>query len=298
MRTNHNADRTHYDFDNVADLLSTLAACDRSIIPYHTAWDNGGRAFTGTDTFAEATGLARDGWPEGRAKMVRAMSAASALPEPTPSYQMDVAGAFPVAAYASAGDPQSMWSPLPVSEQNKPILRIAVNIWASSAYDPPEFTNFGAAVLSYVDGLEAAGYRVELTAVCHAASRVKKFWTARVPLKGPDEALDIDRVAYFLTHPSALRRLMFALMVGRTETGGNMSNCGTPRQPGNNDGVFDPESEIFIPGVNTFTPGSKQLKSSQAAVDALRPILEGLFTERGVTLPPLWEGENNEGLGG
>lgn len=248
----------------------------------------------GTKNFDEALDLAINGWSKGRDSLMSAMSEAQASPRMTPSMLMDVAGAYPVAALAAAGDPCSMVDLAPIEDRVRPIVRLVVQCGGSSAYEPREFLNYGAAVLSYIEGLEAAGFRVEIT-VSYAA----EFSARSGPYapgnfvhylaflaKRAEEPLEIDRMAFILTHASMFRRIAFAVKESTPGVAEHLrysaygfSKSPTPEQVD--------RDQIIIPGVNMVKPGAKELKTPKAALAHIGPMIEKQLRNAGMAPPPL-----------
>lgn len=276
-----------YTFESLGEFLTAVdvpkphnVASDTAWSHYYTDWCGGTRE--------EAFDKARNGWAEGRANMVEAMAKARPAVSLPPAFTMDVAGAYPDPAAAAAGAPDCMVSFDPVEARHKPIVRIAVNVWASSAYEPHEFTNYGAAVLSYVDAIEGAGFRIELTMLCHCKMDSGRnnghTYSGRVILKRAEEPVDIDRLTYCLTHPSMLRRLWFTHMQVAPEAAGFMPGCGYPRNP--NPGDLDP-GQLVTPGINAIKPGHAALKSPKAAAVYVSGMMADVLSEAGVDMPKL-----------
>ena len=242
-------------------------------------------SWSGTDTFDEAVNLAVTGWPEGRKKLMAAMAAAQSAPAFTPSLVMDVAGAYPVPALAAAGDPCSMVDMQPIEDRVRPIVRLVVQRGGSSAYSGEEFMNYGAAVLSYIEGLEAACFRVEIE-VAFAAKIPPVDHYLSVIVKRAEEPMEMDRLAYVLTHPAFFRRIAFAV---KESTPGiaehlNLQAYGFSRSPEPSE--VDP-SQIIVPGVNMVKPGAAALKTPKAALAHLAPMIENQLRNAGMAPPPL-----------
>lgn len=244
----------------------------------------GDKEWSGAASFEEAVKMAREGWPEGRKLMVDAMASAAPVTAKVADYMMDVAGAYPIAALAAAGDPMCMVAPAPVSDRVRPVIRLAINRCASAAYSCKEFTNFGAAVASYVDALEGSGYRVEIDAAMVCMDGNNRPYYCGVIVKQAHEPLEIDRMAFCLTNPAFLRRLHFAVAQNREDDHGSMSYCGSPLniEPSHVD-----HGVLVVPGINVFSPGSKPLKSPTAAALALEPIIRDVLSQAGVAPPAL-----------
>lgn len=273
-----------YTFHSLGEFIAA-ADVPRPVNPAsETAWNVAYDDWAGGSR-ADAFDKARHGWPEGRANMVDAMAKARPSVSLPPAYTMDVAGAYPDPAAAAAGAPDCMISFDPVETRHKPVIRIAVNVWASGAYNPPEFTNYGAAVLSYIDAIEGSGFRVELTMLCHCKmSRTSDTYSGRVLIKRAEDPLDIDRATFCLTHPSMLRRLWFSHMQIAPGAAGNMPCCGYPLNPSPGDME---QGVLVVPGINTIKPGSASLKSPKAAAIHISGMMEKVLSEAGVELPSL-----------
>jgi len=275
---------THYETLGafVADAqrkpLNTMKT-SRETTDFYTRW-------TGTETFEGAVDMAQYGWPEGRKRLMVAMAEARGAPRMIADMVMDVAGAYPIAALAAAGDPCSMVDLQPVEERVRPIIRLAISRNGSSAYSADEFMNYGAAILSYVEGLENAGFRCEIASYSATALNNGVQEYTSVTLKRAEEHIEMDRMAFCLTHPAFLRRLGFAVS---ESTPGIWENLGSGYgEPVNPDPGKDTEpDQIIIPGINIAEPGSAALKSARAALERLGPMIEKQLKNKGVAPPPL-----------
>jgi len=167
--------------------------------------------FTGTETWDEALDLARYGWPKGRARLHNLISEAATARQPSvaPALSYDVAGAYPNAALAAAGDPACMVTPYQDEAAARPIVRLAVNFGARSSTKTKTIENYGAAVLAYIDRAEAGGVSVELLMTsCNEITDLT--YNIHTVLKRAGEPLELDRLAFAIGHPSSLRRIKFA----------------------------------------------------------------------------------------
>lgn len=243
--------------------------------------------FSGTESFEEAARLARHGWPEGRARMVKGVEAVASSPafERAAALFFDVAGAYPVAALAAAGVPECMVSPAPVSERARPIVRIAVSGSVSYNYGANEIFAYGAALLGVIDALETAEFRVELSVIFPAKAYNGDKLCVAVRIKDAPDALDLDRAAFMLAHASTLRRLVFGVMEATLSCEVWGSGYGTPRTPER--GLDGDEGVIFLPGPQQFKAGSPQLKTPEAAFAALAPSVLELLRDRYAEFPAL-----------
>jgi hypothetical protein len=244
----------------------------------------GEKEFFGTSSFDETLKMAREGWPEGRKLFVNAMASAAPVTARVADFTMDVAGAYPIAALAAAGDPAAMVDFNPDIDRVRPIIRLALNRCASAAYSAKELTNYGAAVASYVDAIEASGYRVEIDAAMVCLDGKSRPYYCGVIVKQAHEPMEIDRMAFCLASPSYLRRLHFQVAQNREDDENSMDWCGSPMN-------ISPEhvehGVLVVPGINVFKPGSKQLNTAEAAATALQPIIKNVLSAAGVNPPAL-----------
>ena len=176
---------------------------------------SGGLDFTGTHTWDEAHSLLTHGWREGRSKLAESTEFAKAVTRQgiSEAWQHAPAGAFPNVPAYCAGIAECMMTP-PGEEQRTslPIVTIAVNIGAAYFTPTNVMINRGAAIVALIDSIEAQGQRVEL--ICCTRT---DLWAnegpldIRVTVKRADEHVDLDRIAFTMTHPSMLRRMKFRI---------------------------------------------------------------------------------------
>jgi hypothetical protein len=197
------------DFDSMGDFLQWLDDTPRKWLASNSLGDSfDDFKFRGTRTMSEANDLARNGWPEGRKAMSESLSdqIARVKMDRMPRRWHDVAGAYPDVQAAIAGDPLNMISIGDDERAARPTIDILVNISCASAVSRESITLRGAAILSWVDALESAEYRVQVTG--HATTKCdnRALSSAFIVLKRAQDPMDIDRLAYTMTHPSMLRR--------------------------------------------------------------------------------------------
>jgi hypothetical protein len=274
--------RTHFE-----SLGGFLKASQQPSISRANSSKREGRGeeeFSGTRNFDQAIRLAEKGWPEGRAKLMTAMAAAQSTPSFTPSIVMDVAGAYPIAALAAAGDPCSMVDLAPVEDRVRPVVRLMIQRAGSSAYDVNEFMSYGAAVMSYVEGLEVAGFRCEIT-LCFASDlKSDGDQCTTVLVKRAEEPIELDRVAFVMVHPAMFRRICFAVfetIPGLSQVLEN-NGYGYSRNPRADEAE---RGQCIIPGINSIKPGNSALKSPAACLAHIGPVIEEQLRQAGVEPP-------------
>ena len=201
------------EYESAGEFLAELES--RPIAWSEPASERPPSSWSGNVTTKQAIELARYGWQKGRDKMAK-VSAEMASPIGVETFRdtiLEVAGAYPIVPIALSGDPCAMVETHSI-ERPSPILRIGYSACYPQAIGGNEIMNFGAAILSYVDALEANGWRCELWADSHSSAvrgskKLRVGCAARVCLKRSDEPLDIDTMAFFMAHPAFPRRLEF-----------------------------------------------------------------------------------------
>jgi hypothetical protein len=168
----------------------------------------------GTDSWEHMTRLATEGWPEGcqqMAEIVQKIDLATAGAVMVPQPVWDVTGDFVDVEAFIKGEPENMvrWEEL---ETQKRVARIAFNISVSGAVSTEAIRWKGATVLALIDRLEAQGIRVELDLANPVKNWEKPISTHCLwyNVKKADQPLHLDRLAFHLVNPSALRRLGFS----------------------------------------------------------------------------------------
>jgi hypothetical protein len=196
--------------DSLADVLAYITATKRTwyrssaeALDYDPDCD--------TESLQAALDLARNGWKAGTDKLVSGLGAANLLTHaaPVPFLSYDVAGSLPDVAEFCAGNPACMITYSDDSAKTKPIYRFVISLAFSSLVSGAAIINRGAAILSYVQKLELEGARCEVFALFTAEKNAKRF-SVGVTLKRPDEPLELDRLAFALSNPAMLRRILFA----------------------------------------------------------------------------------------
>lgn len=190
-------------------------AGERSPSGHGSSLDRRNRQFNSTDTLGEAIGLARHGWPEGTARIVRGLESLAATEDgrnqTAPSWGYDVAGEFPDVGAYCAGVPEYMiTSEAHDMHGNIPVARVFVDHCPHCGITPREIENYGVAILSYLSALQAAGYGVELVLYGTLWVHDERRWQWSVSICDPSSPLDIDRAAYALANADFFRRVVFA----------------------------------------------------------------------------------------
>ena len=183
---------------------------------HHPASIHGTETFTGTADYDEALRLLKYGHPDGRSKMAESVEWAQAITRemPAPAWSHAVSGAMPDMPVYMSGEPEHMlMQEGDESRGTMPVVSIVVNIVAAACIKQRAIRRRGAALVALVHSIEQAGQRVELIAASRNGLRSNKGNAASylVTVKEAGEAVDLDRVAFALAHPSMLRRIEFRL---------------------------------------------------------------------------------------
>jgi hypothetical protein len=169
---------------------------------------SGDYEFTHTNSLDEAIKLARYGWPEGTEEMI-ALAASIDTLQPTGTrvaITHDIDGDFPNVDLFLLGEPENM-STIHGALDNTPgkVLRVCHNVTVNCGVEADHIRNHGIALFSAIQTVMAMGYTVELT-LGTSTPTDEIYW----PILEAGSPVNIDTLAFWLTHPSVLRRMVFA----------------------------------------------------------------------------------------
>ncbi|MBP0617817.1 DUF7192 family protein [Jiella mangrovi] len=195
---------------NNSELMSRMVSVERSID-------------TLTDSWQQALELAINGWPEGAQLITKTLQKRPMSQIDTPKSQgYDVAGFLPDVGRFLSGEPLCMLSDVNSAPKGKVVVNYSVSILVSADDNMQIISNFGAALISRIQFLEENGYRVALNWI--SMSNPYYVFQSQVdsgllgpkvlivfPLKSIDEPIKINRLAFWLMHPAAQRRIQFAI---------------------------------------------------------------------------------------
>ena len=179
------------------------------------ASDDRDSGWSGSDSFDEAKDLMMGGDNESHNTIMK-------LKSETDKYYIqdaknkihtfnDVVGYTPNVPNAIMGLPQSMVNAKREPKKHR-VVDIFVNRSRSGATGTSQIEYEGALILSFLDALERDGYRVNLY-----VGKVNWMGSKRrvnghiVPIKKATEPLNIKKTAFYLVHPSYLRRIGFRI---------------------------------------------------------------------------------------
>ena len=183
------------------------------------AWGNGSHEpknddWAGTHTYEQAVNLSRYGWPEGRAKMFGELQNMKAIAKHgrLATWTHDVAGFLPDVPRAIVGMPDCMFNQGEDCHKVRPVLKIVANLGRHAGIESETINWHGAAILTWIDRLEACGYACEVTAVMFSRDGSGNEAEILVDLKQAGEVLDLDRMAFCLVNPAFHRRFKFGVL--------------------------------------------------------------------------------------
>lgn len=179
--------------------------------------------FNAFQDWKECEAAALQGWPEGLAR-VRALSEAyvsrvgSGMLKET--FQPAETGLFFDIGLVLTGQPEAWLQVVETEEECKggKLVTIGLNCSVSAAVSAEIIRQRGAAVLALVQLLEASGRSVCVKVGIAAGGKEKKGGSfshtlkASIVLKAFGEALDVDKLAFWLVCEDAFRRCLFRLM--------------------------------------------------------------------------------------
>lgn len=201
-------------YETAIDLLEE---CGKQ--PFDAAWagyrsshneqNDSGAKWYGSDSYDHAKSLALHGWEKGL-KDISGKIAVVTSEFPARVTLKDICGNVPDIGRFLANMPDCMNRRVHSESARKPIVSIMVNASYSGSISAEHIMNYGAAIACLVDSLENAGYSVMLRASSTSLNYEGVNQGFIINVKNHGEYLDMGKVAFFLAHPSFLRRIAFA----------------------------------------------------------------------------------------
>lgn len=270
----------HVEFDSVAQF----AAVDRTMKPEQTSYDSS-RSYKDTKwagcTFEEAVAYATDGWADGRKKLAKLTATGIQRLDRAPIREVlhDVAGFSPNVPMYCAGMPDCMMQYDTVTKPS--VLRLVVDCSRHCNVTATQIMNYGAALLSYIELIEAEGIRCELWAAQTTNGNGKGF-SCRVLVKESDQPFDFSAIAFALGHAGFQRRLGFRVKeqfaemwsgCGKTK-GGWCSGYGSPGTYPLK--MFDGDTIFRVPTINDTY---KQCRSLDGALGVFEAQIKNVLRD-------------------
>lgn len=210
-------------FDSVTEAVEAASKGRDKRASSSTAERNfGGYGWYETESFEDACKLAVDGWDGIREDLSELVKEVSAEVQETISTRWeprwDVEGAVVDIEAFNNGEPDCMVSfEATEATETKPVVTVLVNTCFSGGFSASQMVTRGAGICGLVEVLMSLGYSVEVWAETADGPKGGQWWDCLVKVKGADEYVDMDRIAFVIGHPSWLRRIMFGLMEGETD---------------------------------------------------------------------------------
>lgn len=166
-------------------------------------------------TLDEAMRMAVQGYPGGALRLRKRLGAYAGIHKSRrPAPRWDVSGSAVDVGRYLAGEPDCMVETVRVARQS-PVLRIAVERAVSHTVSADDIEATGASVLALVEGLRTAGIPSEVWVTFTVApGRGGGSWqwmSTQVLIQEAGRPIDLDVLAYWAMHPTALRRLVFSV---------------------------------------------------------------------------------------
>ena len=217
------------DGDNVITRFTTISEALRyAEAPCNLSNDKrssiqGSEPFTKTADLPEAIQLARRGGQGGtqeiqqyKAQIIDKLIGSL----PTPEMAFAFRGHAFNMARVLAGNPKAFIHYQHSNEigegldNNPRIIRFVINVTASGAIKPETLLRRGAAAIVLIDTLEHYDIRCRVDLVSAFSTKLVNGSAIEyyIPLKNEGDPLSVDKLAFFLCHPSSLRRLVLAIM--------------------------------------------------------------------------------------
>lgn len=172
-------------------------------------------AFTGTKSREEAFYQFSFGHAPGRElmqKLLAELTASIQLPSIQYEFQSALEGCAPNVEAFLLGQPDDMFEIVPIECDAPPsVLNVQLEMCFSCLHSEEVAALSGAIVYAAMEGLRLQGCAVAMS-ICYTVrdfNRSDKAWQLSFPI---NSNTDIDTVSFILTHPSMLRRIIFAAM--------------------------------------------------------------------------------------
>jgi hypothetical protein len=220
--------------------------------------------------------LCRTGWQEGIDAMKATLGNLPA-PQAVPKRSYRVVGARPSAPRAAAGALRCMVAKRPDSGA-KPMLTLYVDVCASSFVDAQCAARYGAAIVRYIEQLEARDYRIALHVGFGVSLNGKKGGTKNTKhyfgwmLKDHGTRLCLPDAAFSIAHLGCFRRIGFALIErsnSKTTSGYGSIDRLTPA-------IVGDAKAICLTGINSV---NSTCRTDSDALDYVQSVLEPHLTK-------------------
>lgn len=241
-----------FEFQSMGEFIKYLRDNDSSKVKkrysdtYEHTYSNSRRAWYGSRNLDDAIEICENGWAEKAKRLTTKIKTYSTTSDFT-KYQkrfIDQAGFQPIVPLYLAGVPNNMMNSR-FEQKKQKIITITKSIGYRSDVSPMQIEQESLKTLSIIQMLESKGYRVNLN-ICNTWNADRNTITLKVNVKKANEKLNISKIAFPLTHPSMLRRLIFRFREVTPEHD-SYGGGGSLYDKASNICAIDPKKEIFIP---------------------------------------------------
>lgn len=161
-------------------------------------------------TWEQAVEYARRGWDNGAAALAKASANLTYDEVPAFEYSLSDEGSEPDVAAFLAGEELNMGD-MRMVPQAKPLIRIGVDMSVSYTVTAAQMRRVGESVFAAVEKLRTAGYPTEVHVIFAVRGRSGGLCVTRIVAQDVSQPVHASLLAFFIAHPAALRRVMFAL---------------------------------------------------------------------------------------
>lgn len=204
------------EFDNVSEYLAYLADNKPAAGVRDEHTDTSRPHWFGSPNYEAAERLVETGWADGAKKVADRRSQfdaflTAAKAAKASRWDWDVTGQFIDVGRYLTGEPEVFGAEYDDGESNSArVVSIRLNSCVSCSVSPESIIARGVTTLVAVDLLESCGIRCEV--ILSQATESSTHVDHNVVVKKPSEPVDVDRLAFWLAHPSAFRRFGFKAM--------------------------------------------------------------------------------------
>ena len=245
-------ERHHYkfEFQSMGEFIKYLrdndSAPKKYSDEYEQVYTNSRRAWYGSRNLDDAIEICENGWSEKAKRLTTKIKTYTTTSDFT-KYQkrfISQAGYQPIVPLYLAGVPNNMINSR-FEQKKQKIITITKSIGYRGEVSLRQIEEESIKTLSIVQMLESKGYRVNLN-VCNTWNANRNTITLKINIKKASEKLNISKIAFPLTHPSMLRRLIFRFREVTPEHDDSMIGASLYDKLSNIVAI-DPKKEIFIP---------------------------------------------------
>lgn len=246
-------ERFHYkfEFQSMGEFIKYLrdndsAAPRKYSDEYEQTYTNSRRAWYGSRNLDDAIEICEKGWSEKAKRLTTKIKTYTTTSDFT-KYQkrfISQSGFQPIVPLYLAGVPNNMMNSR-FEQKKQKIITITKSVGYRGEVSLRQIEEESLKTLSIVQMLESKGYRVNLN-ICNTWNANKNTITLKINIKKASEKLNISKVAFPLTHPSMLRRLIFRFREVTPEHDDSMIGASLYDKLSNIVAI-DPKKEIFIP---------------------------------------------------